>query len=118
MKLAIDRGEKELAIWKSITSRNMKESLRGLQRTDLGKLPNYRTHKRWLYGECGGKCQGCGQHFEKRNLDVDHFVPKSKGGTDHRSNLQLLCGACNRMKGNRPQAYLEKQLKRLGIILN
>ena len=118
-KLAIDRGENELAIWKGIHIRDLKKSgLRGLQRTDQGKLPHYRTHKTWLYGKQEGYCAGCGKHFEKRNLDVDHYVPKSKGGTDHRDNLQLLCGACNRMKGNRPQAYLEAQLKRLGIILD
>lgn len=118
MKLAIDRGENELAIWNGIHIRKKHETLRGLHRTDLGKLPPYRTHKNWLYGECGGICAGCGKHFEKRNLTIDHYVPKFKGGTDHRSNLQLLCGACNSMKGDRPQAYLEKQLKRLGIILD
>ena len=119
MKLAVDRGESELAIWKSIIPLDLKKkSLRGLHRTDLGKLPPYRTHKNWLYGKQEGKCAGCGELFEMRQFHIDHYVPKSKGGTDHRSNLQLLCGACNSMKGDRPQAYLEKQLKRLGIILD
>lgn len=118
MKLAVDRGENELAIWNGIQVREKHETLRGLHRTDLGKLPPYRTHKNWLYGKQEGKCAGCGQHFEMRHFHIDHYVPKSKGGTDHRDNLQLLCGACNSMKGDRPQAYLEKQLKRLGIILD
>ena len=118
MKLAVDRGENELAIWKSIIPPiDLKKSLVGLRRTDLGKLPHPRTHKNWLYGE-DEHCAGCGVQFPKRNMTIDHIVPKSKGGTDHRSNLQLLCGACNSMKGDRPQAYLEKQLKRLGIILD
>ena len=119
MKLAVDRGENELAIWKRIIPPiDLKKSWVGLQRTDLGKLPKPSKHKVDLYGKCGGFCAGCGQHFQPRNLTIDHRVPKSKGGTDHRSNLQLLCGACNSMKGDRPQAYLEKQLKRLGIILD
>ena len=118
IKLAIDRGDNDLAIWKGIHIRNLKKSVASLYRDEFGKLPHYRSHKSWLYGKQSGYCAGCGKHFEERHLEVDHYVPKSKGGTDHRSNLQLLCGACNRMKGDRPQAYLEAQLKRLGIILD
>ena len=36
-----------------------------------------------------------------RNLTVDHVVPKSRGGADDPDNLQLLCGACNSMKGTK-----------------
>ena len=118
IKLAIDRGDNELAIWKGIHIRDLKKSVASLWRDEFGKLPHPRTHKNWLYGKQKGYCAGCGKHFEERHLEVDHYVPKSKGGTDHKSNLQLLCSACNRMKGNRPQAYLEAQLKRLGIILD
>ncbi len=34
---------------------------------------------------------------------VDHVVAKARGGTDHIENLQLLCGACNSMKGTKTQ---------------
>ena len=69
------------------------------QRTDLGDLPPPRTWKTALYGEQEGHCAGCRHHFEARHLEVDHVVPRKTGGTDHRSNLQLLCGNCNRRKG-------------------
>ena len=69
------------------------------KRTDLGDLPPYRSWKNTLYGEQGGFCAGCREHFQTRHLEVDHVVPQSVGGTDHRSNLQLLCGHCNRRKG-------------------
>ncbi len=84
------------------------------KRTDQGKIPNYRTHKHELYGRQEGMCV-CGQHFPFRNFTVDHIVPQSKGGTDHADNLQLLCGACNSLKGNREQAYLIAKLKENGI---
>ena len=78
------------------------------KRTDLGKVIQYNhaRNKRLLYGEQGGYCNGCETHFELRNFDVDHIIPRAKGGTDHISNLQLLCGHCNSVKGDRPQEYL------------
>ena len=78
------------------------------QRTDIGKVIRYNDarNKMFLYGEQGGYCNGCEGHFGMRNLTVDHIIPKSRGGTDHISNLQLLCGHCNSVKGNRPQEYL------------
>ena len=75
-------------------------------RTDLGKLPNYRTHKHTLYGRQEGHCNGCKIHFPFKNLTVDHIVPRSKGGSDHFENLQLLCGHCNSLKGSGSHAEL------------
>ncbi len=73
-------------------------------RTDLGELPNYRTHRHRLYGEQEGVCVGCGTHFPFRVMEVDHILPRSQGGTDHADNLQLLCSGCNRSKGGRTMA--------------
>ena len=44
---------------------------------------------------------------------LDHRVPRSRGGTDHLDNLQLLCSSCNRIKGDRPQEFLMARLAEL-----
>jgi site-specific DNA-methyltransferase (adenine-specific) len=66
--------------------------------------------KERLYREQGGLCNGCGNEFDIRNLEIDHIVPKSRGGGDYYENYQLLCGACNRQKGDRPMEYLRMQI--------
>ena len=71
------------------------------KRTDLGALPNYRTHRHRLYGEQEGVCVGCDTHFPFKVMEVDHVLPQSRGGTDHLDNLQLLCSHCNRSKGSK-----------------
>ena len=86
------------------------------QRTDLGKLPDYRSHKHVLFGRQEGICAGCGISFPFRNLTIDHVVPVSRGGTDHIDNLQLLCGACNSMKSVGTQEELVVKLRDSGII--
>ena len=81
------------------------------KRTDLGKLPPHRSHGPTLYGHQGGHCAGCSAHFEARHLEVDHIISRHKGGTDHVDNLQLLCGSCNRIKGDRGMEYLRAKLQ-------
>ncbi len=85
------------------------------QRTDVAELPPYKTHRHTLYGKQEGNCAGCGIHFPFRNLTVDHVVPRSRGGTDHLDNLQLLCGACNSMKGTISQAAFHAKLTKQGL---
>ena len=80
-------------------------------RTDLGKLPEPRSHLNEMYGEQDGKCNGCGVHFPKANFHVDHIIAKNKGGTNYRENLQLLCNRCNSIKGNRGMEYLKAKLR-------
>lgn len=83
------------------------------QRTDLEPIALYNSieNKKYLYGEQAGNCNGCKQHFELRNFHVDHIIARAKGGTDHMGNLQLLCGHCNSVKGDRGMEYLKAKLE-------
>lgn len=67
--------------------------------------------KHILYGKQEGVCVPCRTHFRFQDFEVDHIIPKSKGGADTDENLQLLCGHCNKVKGNRTQEYLISQVK-------
>ena len=83
------------------------------RRTDIDAPIHYRKNKHVLFGQQEGLCNGCKGTFPFKLYEVDHVVPKSKGGTDHLGNLQLLCGHCNKIKGTKPQEHLIAQLKEL-----
>ena len=85
------------------------------RRTDIDVPVPYRQNKHVLFGQQEGRCKGCWSAFEFRNFTIDHIIPEHRGGTDHIENLQLLCGHCNSVKGDRPQEYLVARLRELGI---
>ena len=96
-RITADRGKDGTApLWGGATALD-----RPPKRTDLGTIPPYRTNAQFLYGKQIGNCAGCGVHFPFSGLTVDHILPRSRGGTDHLDNLQLLCLGCNSSKGNR-----------------
>jgi len=51
-----------------------------------------------VYQKSNGLCVACKQ---SENLEVDHIVPLSRGGSNDLENLQLLCATCNRSKGTK-----------------
>ncbi|MCH7399378.1 HNH endonuclease [Belliella sp. DSM 107340] len=51
-----------------------------------------------LFKRDGGECQYCGS---KKNLTIDHVVPRSKGGKTNWSNLITACHRCNVVKGDK-----------------
>ncbi len=70
-----------------------------------------------LYKQQSCKCNGCRTDFRILDLEVDHIVPKSKGGGDYVKNYQLLCGNCNRTKGDRPMEYLMTKIRARDIAM-
>ena len=62
-----------------------------------GELQGYEV-KEYLLDKWGRKCAYCGKTGVP--LEVEHIVPKSRGGTDRVSNLTISCRACNVEKGD------------------
>ena len=51
-------------------------------------------------------------------MEVDHIVPRSRGGSDRVSNLALACRNCNQRKGNQPvEEFLSKKPEVLKKVL-
>ncbi len=82
------------------------------QRTDVKiEAASSKSVKDRLFENQNKCCAGCGNSFNIQNLEVDHIIPRAKGGGDYFDNYQLLCGNCNRIKGDRPMDYLRTKIK-------
>ncbi len=46
-------------------------------------------------------CQYCGRPFSRKDLNIDHVIPRSRGGISTWENVVCSCHACNRRKGGR-----------------
>lgn len=46
-------------------------------------------------------CQICGKILLDREIEIDHIIPYSRGGTSDESNLRVTCLECNRKKGKK-----------------
>ena len=62
-----------------------------------------------IFDKTDGYCYHCGKKLSWRNYgningkagwEVDHSIPKSRGGTDHLNNLVPSCIRCNREKND------------------
>lgn len=63
-----------------------------------GELLGYEVRE-YLLEKFHRTCVYCGK--KEVPLQVEHIVPKSRGGSDRVSNLTLACAPCNRKKGNK-----------------
>lgn len=54
--------------------------------------------KTMVWRRDNGRCVKCGSRI---NLEFDHIIPISKGGSNTVRNIELLCQNCNRSKSNR-----------------
>ena len=51
----------------------------------------------------GRKCWYCGDSFTSfKEVEIDHIVPRSRGGTSNIHNLAIACITCNRAKLDTP----------------
>ena len=81
------------------------------RRTDVRReKADSRRVKERLFKDQKGRCNGCRTKLGVQHLEVDHVIPRSKGGGDYYENYQLLCGHCNRTKGDRPMEYLQAKI--------
>jgi 5-methylcytosine-specific restriction endonuclease McrA len=64
-------------------------------RENRDAIPSEIRREVWRRDE--GKCVKCGS---RKNLEYDHIIPVSRGGSNTARNIELLCEVCNRAKSD------------------
>ena len=71
--------------------------------------------KRELLRSQGGRCMSCGGRQRLDLMDIDYKVPFSRGGSNDRDNLQLLCRTCNTPKGSKTDKEFRRMYWETGL---
>lgn len=79
-----------------------------------GELFGYEVRE-YLLEKWGRKCAYCNK--KDVPFEIDHIVPKSKGGSNRVSNLTIACHSCNQKKGNLSVEQFVKDKKKLAKLL-
>lgn len=74
------------------------------------------SYKAVLWWEQEGRCNGCRDYKRFEDLEMDRIDPGAHGGRYAAGNVQLLCGPCNKIKGDRSMEYLKSRLRERGKI--
>jgi len=87
-----------------ISYENVKFDTQLLQNPDIcgieyqqGELAGYEVRE-YLLEKFNRKCAYCGT--ENAKLEIEHIIPKSRGGSNRISNLAIACHDCNQKKDN------------------
>jgi 5-methylcytosine-specific restriction endonuclease McrA len=113
---AIERVINELRKLVPVSHIVIREPLRGSSLQPLTDHPETRRERLIAAygatnaaGERIARCAYCGT--TEGQIEMDHLLPKSRGGTDRWSNLVLSCAACNARKGDRTVAEAGMSLR-------
>lgn len=91
--LAWDRGRRQDARLDRL--RKIRAAEEDAERGRRERLPDDVRAAVWRRDD--GRCVRCGAEQE---LQFDHVIPYSRGGGSAAENIQILCGPCNRAKGD------------------
>ena len=84
----------------------------------MRKRKNPTANKRQrIYNKTDGRCAYCGCEINLRNMQIDHVIPKSRGGSSDEKNLLPVCRSCNHRKGSSTLEYFRHEVELFPAVL-
>ena len=71
--------------------------------------------RRNIYTRDGGECQYCGKDLQKSEYQLEHVVPRSRGGKSTWTNIVCACLRCNKRKNNMTPAEAGMKLLKVPV---
>lgn len=68
-----------------------------------------------LFARDGSVCLWCGRSVWRRDLTVEHLLPRSRGGRGAPENLAIACRTCNRRRRSRSVAAYVRIQREAGL---
>ena len=68
------------------------------------KINHVRLSRKTLWIRDNGICQYCRISVSPKSYEMEHVIPKSRGGNSDWCNLVVSCSSCNQKKGSRTPA--------------
>ncbi|MEM9015642.1 MAG: HNH endonuclease [Verrucomicrobiota bacterium] len=80
--------------------------------TEYDKLPRQEVKfsRQTIFERDKFTCQYCGNRFESKDLNLDHVIPREKGGETSWENVVCSCIRCNTRKANKLLAQANMRL--------
>jgi 5-methylcytosine-specific restriction endonuclease McrA len=84
-----------------------------LQRYDKMPVGEVKFTRRNIYEHYGHRCCYCGHKFNTQELNLEHVLPKSRGGKTDWSNIVTSCVPCNLRKADKlpEEAHMKLLIK-------
>lgn len=77
---------------------------------------NKKRKKRLMQGQPTQPCVHCCRELPRKELTLDHVIPRSRGGTYKDDNVKLACRDCNKERGDMEfYTFNTKKRKSLGL---
>ena len=95
--LVLEEADKERELFERLRTKHNSKAVRQI-RFDRPCIPEEVRIAVWRRDD--GQCARCGS---REQLEYDHIIPISKGGSNAVRNIELLCQRCNREKSDRIQ---------------
>lgn len=110
-------GREKAKAWRDAHKDELKAYYAGWQRDNKDRVYAYIHKRRARKKQCGGShtaadiaeilksqgylCPYCKASLKRRKRHIDHVLPLALGGSNDRSNIQVLCPPCNLSKGSK-----------------
>lgn len=99
---AVENGDQSISVVPLNAGKNAMRRLKGIKKKKSSNASkNYKRNKKIrIFKKTNGKCYLYQAELTLETMTIDHFIPKSKRGSNSFENLFPACAKCNRDKSN------------------